>query len=421
MQRRTLLAASLAAAQTPSAKPVRLGFVGTGSRGTSLLRTMLRLPGVEVPAVCDLDEARSAKAAALIADAAPGAAKPATYTDYRRLLERTDIDAIVNATTWNAHVPVSVAAMEHDKTVGSEVPAALTVEDCWRLVETSEKTRRGLMLLENVCYFRNVLMLLNAVEAGRLGELVHCEAGYQHDTRYLHFMPDGQLTWRGVAASQTNGNLYPTHPIGPVAWWLDINRGNRFTYLTSMSSQSAGVKSYASKRFGADHPAARRKSAMGDVSTTLIATESGATVTLYYSVQTPRPYDLIFRVQGSEGIYSGTLDKIFVEPATLGERPAPETWQDLAPFYEKYEHRLWKEVGAEAVRHGHGGADYVCLHQFVAAVRRGGAMPIDVYDAVTWSALVALTAQSVAQRSRPVDFPDFTRGRWKQQRALEFL
>ncbi|MCC6537520.1 MAG: Gfo/Idh/MocA family oxidoreductase [Bryobacterales bacterium] len=419
MQRRAFLGAGLAAAQTSGGKSVRLGFIGAGSRGTSLLRTALRVPGVEVPAVCDLDEARSAKASALVAEA--GAAKAATYTDYRRLLERTDIDAVVNATTWSAHVPISVAAMEHGKTVGSEVPAAMTVEDCWRLVDTAEKTRRGLMLLENVCYFRNVLMLLNAVQAGRLGELVHCEAGYQHDTRFLHFTPDGRLTWRGVEASQFNGNLYPTHPIGPVAWWLDINRGNRFTYLTSMSSQAAGVKRYAEKRFGKDHPAARRPAAMGDVSTTLIATESGATVTLYYSVQTPRPYDLIFRVQGAEGIYSGTLDKIFVEPAAIGERPASEAWQDLAPFYAQYEHRLWKEHGEEANRHGHGGADDLCLHQFIAAVRRGGAMPIDVYDSVTWSALVALTAQSVAQRSKPVDFPDFTRGKWKQPRALEFL
>lgn len=404
---------------------MRLGFIGVGSRGTSLLRTVLKLPGVEVPAVCDLDESRTANAAKVIADARGAAdsasGKAESYTDYRRLLDRGDIDAIVNATTWEAHVPISVAAMERGKIVGTEVPAALTVEDCWRLVETSEKTGKALSMLENVCYFRNVMMILNAARAGKLGEIVHCEAGYQHDTRFLHFTPDGRLTWRGVAAGQFNGNLYPTHPIGPVAWWLDINRGNRFTYLTSMSSQAAGVKRYAAKRFGKDSAAAARKTTMGDVNTTMIATESGATVTLYYSVQTPRPYDLIFRVQGTDGIYSGTLDKIHIEPESLGARPAPEKWEDLAPYYEKYEHRLWKELGAEANRHGHGGADYVSLHQFVAGVRRGGAMPIDVYDSVTWSALVPLSADSVGRRSQPVDFPDFTRGRWKEKRALEFL
>jgi predicted dehydrogenase len=290
------------------------------------------------------------------------------------------------------------------------VPAALTLDECWELVKTSERTRVPCMLLENVNYFRNVMLVLNMVRQGVFGEVIHCAGGYQHDVRSLKFEPDGELRWRGQEAVNRNGNLYPTHPIGPIASWMNINRGDRFAYLTSMSTVSRGMNHYAARAFGAGHAAAARRYAEGDVNTTLIKTAKGYTVALGYETQAARPYDLGFRVQGTKGIYSGTLDKIFIE----GDKPgAAEAWTDLQPYYERYEHPLWKEASGVVAKYGHGGGDYLVLREFVSAVRAKTQTPIDVYDTATWSSIVALSAASIARGSAPVEFPDFTAGRWK--------
>ncbi|HZT31051.1 MAG TPA: Gfo/Idh/MocA family oxidoreductase [Bryobacteraceae bacterium] len=415
----SLGAAGLAAAQAPAAKAVKVGIVGVGNRGTSLLRTMLDLPAVEVPALCDINEANLARAVSLVEKA--GRPRPQGYSrgmeDFRRLAAREDLDAVVTATPWEWHTPVAVAAMKAGKYAGVEVPAGLTVEQCWELVDTSEQTGKPCMMLENVCYFRNVLMVLNLVREGVLGEVVHCEAGYQHYIAGMQFTGDGGLSWRGVHALQSNGNQYPTHPIGPVAWWMNINRGDRFAYLTSMSTVSRGPRLYASRTFGADSPNARRTFAQGDINTSLIQTANGMTVTLYYGTQSPRPYDLIFRVQGTQGIYSGTLDKIYIDgrsPRKSGE-PA---WEDPAAYYQQYEHHLWKEMGQVATRYGHGGADYMTLAQFMDAVRHQRQTPIDVYDSATWSVIVPLSEKSVASRSAAINFPDFTRGKWKTAKPV---
>ncbi len=243
------------------------------------------------------------------------------------------------------------------------------------------------------------MAVLNMVEQGLLGDLTHCEGGYQHDVRSLLVLPDGTLTWRGREAAERDGNHYPTHPIGPIAWWGRINRGNRFTRLMSISSQ------------------APRGFKLGYVNTSLIQTANGMTVTLYYDVQSPRPYDLIFRVEGTRGIYSGTLEKIYIE----GASPKPHEWEDAAPYYQRHDHRLWKALEGAAARYGHGGSDYIVLDQFVRAVREGVQTPVDVYDAATWSVITPLSERSVTAGGMPQEFPDFTRGKWKQPRPLTFL
>ena len=398
---------------------VRVGIVGTGGRGTSLLRNLLALPGVEVPAVCDINESNAARAQAVLEKA--GRPRPEAYTagveDFRRLAARDDLDAVINATPWEWHAPVAVAAMKAGKYAGVEVPAALTVEECWDLVDTSEKTGMPCMMLENVCYFRNVLMVLNMVRQGVLGELLHCEAGYQHFIKSMSFNSTGGLSWRGMHALAHNRNQYPTHPIGPVAWWLNINRGDRFAYLTSMSSNSRGPQLYARKTFGPDHPSAKRQFAQGDVNTTLIKTENGLTVTLYYNTQSPQPYDLILRVLGTAGTYSGTLDKVYVDGRSPA-RPNEPAWEDAAAYYQQYEHPLWKSQGEQARGSGHGGADYFTVKAFVDAVRGRTGTPIDVYDSATWSVITPLSGKSVAARSAPVDFPDFTRGKWRTSKPV---
>jgi len=426
--RREFLGAALAAAQNPlvTPKPVRVGFIGVGSRGTSLLRVSLTFPGVEVPAICDINEANLAHSLDLVEKA--GHKRPGGYSkgpeDFRRLVARDDLDAVINAGPWEWHTPMSVATMKAGKYTATEVPAATTLEQCWALVNTSEATGMPCMILENVCYFRNVLLVLNMIRHGLFGELTHCEGGYQHDVRAAFIGGEirshpGEITWRGMHAVNNNGNIYPTHPIGPIGWWLDINRGDRFEYLTSMSSVSLGMNHYVAKRYGADHPNAKRTYALGDVNTSLIRTVRGRTVTLYHDTTSPRPYDLILRVQGTEGIYSGTLDKFYFDASSAGKGPDRQAWEDPAPYYEKYEHPLWRSLGSAATGHGHGGADYIELHEFFKAVRNRTQTPIDVYDAAAWSAIFPLSAQSVAVRSAPVDFPDFTRDRWKTRRPVQ--
>ncbi len=416
-RRELLLMAGGAAVAAAQERPVRVGVVGVGNRGTSVLKNLLDVPGVVVPAICDINEANLSRAQALVEKTPTG--RPEGYMrgveDYRRLVERKDLDAVVTATPWELHTAVCIAAMKAGKYAATEVPAAITVEECWDLVNTSEQTGMPCMLLENVNYFRNVLMVLNMIQQGMLGEIIHCEAGYQHDVRG-GTLRDGNLRWRTMHAVRRNANLYPTHPMGPMAWWMNINRGDRITYLVSMSSKSRGMNHYVAKHYGADHPNAKLTFARGDINTSLIMTESGATITLYHDTQLPRPYDLILRVQGTDGIYSGTLDKIYIE----GKSPKLHTWEDPAPYYEKYEHAMWKKLGPVAKNYGHGGGDYMELDQFIHAVRNKTQTPIDVYDAATWSVITPLTEESVANKSRPVDVPDFTRGKWKTPRKIEF-
>lgn len=399
-------------------RPVRVGFVGVGGRGTHLLRTALQLPGVEVPAVCDLIEAHAARAQDIVEQATGD--RPEAYTknerDFENLAARDDLDAVIGATSWEWHTPVMVAAMRAGKYGGTEVPAGLTVDECWQLVRTSKETGMPCMMLENVCYFQNVLTLLRMVREGVFGELLHAEAGYQHDCRYLLFTGDGKLTWRGEHCAAKNGNLYPTHPIGPIAQWFNINRGDRFTRLVSMSAPASGIKLYAQAKFGADHPMAQREYALGDVNTCLIQTANGRTVTLYFDMCTPRPYDLIFRLQGTKGIHMGWQnDRVYLE----GVSPKAHEYEPFAPYLDKYAHPLWEHLKAEAARAGgHGGADYITIHEFVKAVRNRTQPPQDVYDAATWSVIFPLSIQSVANDNAMVDFPDFTQGKWKTNAPL---
>jgi len=388
-----------------------------GSRGTYLLKTILDVQGVQVPAICDINEANLERGLGVVEKS--GRKRPEGYSsgveDFRRMVAREDLDAVLTATPWELHTAVCVAAMKAGKYAATEVPAAITLEECWELVNTSEQTGMPCMILENVCYYRNVLMVMNMIRQGAFGEVTHTEGGYRH---FLGgFRADGSMSWRGMHSLKRDANVYPTHPLGPIAWWTNINRGDRFTHMVSMSSKSAGLNAVAAKRLGPDHEAAKRKYAMGDVNTSLIRSENGVTVTLFHDVQLPRPYDLNFRVQGTKGIYSGTLEKIYIERED-GRRGEHE-WQDMEPYYRKYEHPLWQKLGPTASKYSHMGGDYIELVMWVAAIRNKTQPPIDVYDTATWSAVTPLSEQSVASKSAPVEFPDFTRGKWKTRKPVE--
>ena len=396
-------------------KTVRLGVVGVGYRGRDHIRTALSLGGVEINAVADINVVNLAQAQRIVEQSQGKCPKgySAGPEDYRNLVLQPDLDAVITAAPWGLHAPASVSAMKAGKYAATEVPAALTLEECWELIDTSEATGMPCMMLENVCYFRDMLLILNIVRKGLLGELIHCEAGYQHDIREagtgFKFDEEGRLTWRGRHAARRDGNLYPTHPIGPIAQYLNINRGDQFSYLVSMSSKSLGLNNWIRKKHGPDHENSRRQFALGDINTTLIKTHKGCTIVLYHDTQLPRPYDLIFRVQGVEGIYMKTLDSIYIEDVS----PRGHRWETIENYRSRYEHPLWKALEKAATSHGHGGADYITLHQFVKAVRERTQTPQDVYDAASWSAISALSEASVAQRSAAIDFPDFTRGKWQ--------
>jgi predicted dehydrogenase len=399
---------------TKPIKEVRVGFVGVGARGSGLCQILMGLEGVRVNAVCDLLPERVAAIQAIAeTNKHP---KLTGYSgglhEYKKLCAREDLDLVVNATPWEWHAPIAVEAMKAGKHAAIEVPAAITVEECWQLVETAEKTRRHCIMLENVCYFRNVMAILNMVREGVFGDLVHCEGGYQHDliaAGDLLFDRKGALTWRGEHFAKYNGNLYPTHPIGPIAQWLNINRGDRFDYLVSVSSKDAGLDLRYAERTGAKTSPAQPRFKNGDVNTTIIRTAGGVTVTLYFDTQLPRPADMIFRVQGTKGMYLGTIEQIYLE----GRSPKVDTWEPFAPYLEKYDHPLWKQLADKARGHSHGGGDFLQFYRLIKALRAGAPLDMDVYDAAAWSVICPMTERSVANRGRTEDFPDFTRGAWK--------
>lgn len=402
----------------------RLGFIGVGLRGRSHLDLALRRSDSQVVAICDIDPDAIAESQKMIRDA--GRPEAAVYTGdeeaYLQLLERDDIDGVVISTPWLWHTRMAVATMKSGKYAGLEVSAANTLEECWDLVDTFEETDVPVMILENVCYRRDVMAILNMVRQDMFGELVHLECGYLHDLREVKFN-DGQRAygggvefgpnaysearWRTLHSVKRNGDLYPTHGIGPVAQYVDINRGNRFVSLTSMSSKTRGLHDYTVKHGGRDHPNANVRFALGDVVTTLIETALGETIIVQHDTNLPRPYSLGFKVQGTNGLWMDVNESIYLE-----DRSPAHQWEQAASYLERYDHPLWKRHEQKAVGAGHGGMDFFVIHAFVESVKRQAPVPLDAYDAAAWSAITPLSEQSIAMGSAPQPFPDFTRGRW---------
>jgi len=407
----------------PRLKPiprVRVGLVGIGGRGFHLLRLLLGQPHVEVKAVCDLLEDRCDLAQKATVSA--GQQKPDAYFPddraFEKLCERDDLDLVVTATPWRWHVPVCVAAMKNGHHAATEVPAAVTLDECWQMVETAEQTGRHCVMLENCCYGRTEMMVLNMVRQGLLGELIHGEAGYMHELREDRELlgADQEVRWRLEHMIHRDGNLYPTHGLGPVAQCMNINRGDQFDYLVSMSSLSRGLNVHYASRFGAKHPLATRKYKLGDVNTTMIRTKLGRTITVGHDTQLPRPYTRINMVQGTHGIVQGYPDQIALESNSHGH-----SWEPIDKFQSKYEHPLWKKLIKEAQGKGHGGMDFMEIHRLIECLTSGTEPDMDVYDAAAWSAISDLSERSVAKRSQTIDVPDFTRGRWKKKRPLGII
>jgi predicted dehydrogenase len=395
---------------------VKVGFVGVGGMGSAHVRNYLAIEGVAIKAVCDIRPAHAERSRNWVVEA--GQPEPTLYTngprDFERMCATEDLDLVMTATPWEWHVPVCLAAMRNGKHVATEVPAAMSLDDCWALVEAAEKYQKHCQMMENCCYDRIELMTLNLVRKGILGEVLHAEAGYLHDLRGVKFSSQGEGLWRRAWSQKLNGNLYPTHGLGPVAQCMNINRGDAFDYLVSMSSPTRGLHDYAVAQFGPDSPQAREKFVLGDVNTSLIKTKLGKTIILIHDTNLPRPYSRINYVQGTRGLARKWPDRIYVE----GRSPKNDQWDDFETFAAEFEHPLWKAIAARGEGRGHGGMDYIEDYRLIQSLRRGEPLDQDVYDAAAWSAIVGASVRSVAAKGRPVEIPDFTRGLWKTNPPL---
>jgi predicted dehydrogenase len=397
---------------------VRIGMVGIGLQGGGHLRNFLRIPGCRVTAVCDVRSERTDWSTQQITGA--GHPAPAVYSrgprDFERLCETEELDLVFTATPWEWHVPVMLSAMKHGKHAATEVPAAMTVDDCWAIVEAAEKQRRHCLMMENCNYDWPEMMAFNMVRQGLFGEILHAEGGYLHDLRAIKFENRNEGLWRRAWSQKLNGNLYPTHGLGPISNCLDINRGDRFEYLVSMSSPSRGLQDWAAEHFPEGAPERKERYVLGDVNTSLIKTARGRSIMVQHCTNLPRPYSRINVVQGSKGIFSGYPNRVYIEG-----RGRAHQWVDAASLRAEFEHPLWKEIAAQAEGAGHGGMDYIEDYRLIKCLREGSPLDMTVYDAASLSAVVDLSVRSVARQGQPVQVPDFTRGRWRTTPRLPIV
>ena len=390
---------------------IRCGVIGVGGRGTHLLGLVLKTAGVRVTAVCDIQPAHLQRGIERVVRA--GQPRPAGFgergpKDYRRMLEGRNLDAVVIATPMQDHAVMAIDALRAGKAVLSEVAACMTMDECWGLVRAVEETGSFYMLAENCCYMRPQMQVMNMVRQGLFGGITYAECGYVHDCRFLHFNADGSLTWRGELARDYLGNLYPTHSLGPVARWMGINRSDRFVSLVAMSTRAFGPHKNAVKKFGPDSPQAKISFRNGDSTTTLIRTASGAVVDLRYDTTSSRPHrtTVYYALQGETASYRSVTGEIWIE-----SRSKRYQWEPMSRYAAEFDDPMWTKWAKAAAGSGHGGADFFEIRDFFGALREGRPSPIDVYDAVTWSCIIPLSAESIRRGSQPVEVPDFTRNR----------
>ncbi|MFC5044135.1 Gfo/Idh/MocA family protein [Aquimarina hainanensis] len=424
---------SLGKTAKEASKELRLGLIGVGLRGTNHLRNVLLRDDVRVTAICDIDKTRIDLSLDSIKKA--GKPKPKVFgkdeLDYRNLLDKENVDAVIISTPWLWHTRMAKDAMKAGKYTGLEVSAANTLEECWDLVNTYEETGAHLMILENVNYRRDIMAVLNMVRKNVFGELVHFRCGYQHDLRFVK-LNDGKTAygrgvefgekgiseskWRTLHSVKRNADVYPTHGVGPIATMCDINRGNKFVSISSNASKSIGLHNYIVKHGGKEHPNASVKFKQGDVITSTIETAKGETIIVTHDCNLPRPYSLGFRVQGANGLWEVDGNRIYIEG-----KSEPHRWEEANKWLAEYDHPLWKKYGEHATGAGHGGMDFFVINAFVESAKQNIAPPLDVYDAAAWSAITPLSEVSIENNGEPQNFPDFTRGMWVKRKPYDWI
>lgn len=407
----------------PKLDTVRVGFIGLGQRGPGHLKNMSKLQGVEIKGLCDVRNESVLKAKKLLDGTSH---QPALYSggknEWKKLCDNKDIDLIYIATPWDMHVPMALYAMQQGKHVAIEVPAAVTVDECWKLVEASERTRKHCMMLENCCYDFFELLTLNMARQGFFGEIVHAEGAYLHNLLDLNFNKNGYWDmWRLKENIKRNGNLYPTHGLGPVCQVMNINRGDKLDYLVSMSGRDFSMgdraKALAAKddffKPFADQPY------RGNMNTTTIRTNSGRTIMIQHDVSSPNVYSRIHKISGTKG---SALKYPVPGRISSGEKESWLSAEEMKALEQKYQPAIVKKIGEMAKEvGGHGGMDFLMDWRLIDCLRNGLPTDQDVYDAALWSAIAPLSEKSVANRSNAVDIPDFTNGAWKTNQPFDIL
>lgn len=411
---------------------VKVAIIGVGLRGQNHLDLLLRRNDVDLVGICDINERMLGMAKTIIGKSGKKMPQVFTGDDYswKKMLELKGLNAVVIATPWEWHAPMIIGSLEAGiKYVGTEVMLGITLQDHWDVVKAAEKYQGQVMMLENVCYRRDVMAVLNMVRQGLFGEMIHLQGGYQHDLREVKFN-DGvkaygggcefdekgfsEANWRTHHSVYRNGDLYPTHGIGPVANYININRGNRFLNLSSFSTKARGLHNHIVKTCGPDSPNAKVQFKLGDVVTTSISCANGETILLQHDTNLPRPYSLGFRVQGTNGLWMDVNKGIYIE----GKSSKSHQWDDAKKWLDEYDHPLWKKYGQDAQGAGHGGMDFFVVHAFIESVKRKLPTPMDVYDAAAWSAITPLSEQSIEMGNQTVQFPDFTAGKWMYRKPV---
>jgi predicted dehydrogenase len=404
----------------PKLDKVRIAMIGVGARGTGHASQLASIEGTEIVAISDLYEDLAKRAEQRVV--AKGH-KPKLYFGqeslYKTMLAEVKPDMVVVATPWEAHAPMGVAAMKAGAHVFIETPVAVTLDEMWDLVNTSEETGRHCMHMENVCYGREELLYLNMVRQGVIGELLHGEAAYIHDLReQMKQVERGTGSWRTYHYIRRNGNLYPCHGLGPVAQYMNLGRTeDAFGRLVSFSSPSRARTLHAKAAFPPDHKWNKEKFIAGDISTSIVKTALGRTIMVQWDEQSPRPYTRHNMIQGTKGTLAGFPNRLAIEGTTkFHEWTEGDAWEKLVA---QYEHPLWKRIGDLAVKMGgHGGMDFIMLYRMVECLRKGEPLDQNVYEGCFWSSVGPLSEKSVKENGAPQDFPDFTRGNWKMTKAL---
>lgn len=424
----------------PSSKSrVRIGIIGAGFRSHEHMGNFLQRPDVDVVAIADPQERSNIEALKVFKRfnrPEPALYKKGNY-DYKNLLKRDDIDAVVICSPWEWHISQGIDALNAGKIVGMEVCGAMKLSDCWDIVNTSEKTKIPVMMMENVCYRRDVMAVLNMVRHGMFGELIHAQGGYQHDLRGVLFN-DGitaynsgvdfgphaysEAQWRTDHYVNRNGELYPTHGLGPVAVMLNVNRGNRMTRISSVSTKARGLHKYIVEhpKGGEGHPNAKVKFHEGDVVSSQIQCSNGETILLTHDTSMQRPYNLGFRVQGTEGLWQdfsvGEPNQGFIYMEKRMNKS--DRWDNTEKWMKEFDHPLWQKYGKQAESAGHGGMDFFVDNAFIESIKRQVDFPLDVYDLAAWYSITPLSEKSISEGGQVQDIPDFTKGKWHSRKPV---
>ena len=417
----------------PKLNKVRIAIIGVGARGSGHAVQLASIEGTEIVAISDLYEDLAKKSADRCKEEGKGSRhkKIALYhgaeENWKLMLEEVKPDVVFIATNWKNHAPMAIEAMKKGAHAFVEVPIAVTLEEMWDIVITSEETQKHCMMMENVNYGREELLYLNMCRQGLIGDLLHAEAAYIHELRgQMNQQERGTGSWRTYHYANRNGNLYPTHGLGPVAQYMNLARGeDNFKSLVSFSTPAMGRKLYADKNYAEDHKWNKLDYKGGDMNTSIIKSTLGRTIMIQWDETSPRPYSRHNLIQGTKGTLAGFPTRIALEGGVEGITENHHSWaqgEQLEKIYEKYEHPLYTRLGEMAKKMGgHGGMDFMMLYRIIECLRNGEPLDQNVYEGCYWSAVGPLSENSVAQGGSPQAFPDFTRGKWKSTEPLNIL